>query len=130
MNEIITVPAAEYRERMLALRGEGFDFLESFTGMDWGDALGVVCHLEATSTGRRIAVKTSTPDREHPELPSVCDIWKAAELNEREAFDFFGIRFVGHPDMRRLYLREDWVGHPLRKDYDASPETNPVRMSN
>ena len=41
MNEIITVPAAEYRERMLALRGEGFDFLESFTGMDWGDALGV-----------------------------------------------------------------------------------------
>ncbi|WP_300105279.1 NADH-quinone oxidoreductase subunit C [uncultured Alistipes sp.] len=130
MNEIITVPAAEYRERMLALRGEGFDFLESFTGMDWGDALGVVCHLEATSTGRRIAVKTSTPDREHPELPSVCDIWKAAELNEREAFDFFGIRFVGHPDMRRLYLRKDWVGHPLRKDYDASPETNPVRMSN
>ena len=130
MNEIITVPAAEYRERMLALRGEGFDFLESFTGMDWGDALGVGCHLEATSTGRRIAVKTSTPDREHPELPSVCDIWKAAELNEREAFDFFGIRFVGHPDMRRLYLREDWVGHPLRKDYDASPEPNPVRMSN
>ncbi len=51
-------------------------------------------------------------------LPSVCDIWKGAEFNEREVFDYFGIRFLNHPDMRRLYLRDDWVGHPLRKDYD------------
>lgn len=130
MNEIIAVPAAEYRERMQALRDEGYDFLESFTGMDWGNTLGVVCHLESTSTGARIAVKTEAVDRRQPELPSVCDIWKAAELNEREAFDFFGIRFVGHPDMRRLFLREDWAGYPLRKDYDASPEVNPVRMTN
>ena len=61
-------------------------------------------------------------------LPSVCDLWKGAEFNEREAFDYFGIRFLNHPDMRRLYLRDDWVGHPLRKDYDES--LNPLRMSN
>ncbi|MEG2240845.1 MAG: NADH-quinone oxidoreductase subunit C, partial [Alistipes sp.] len=123
MNEVIEIPVAEYRDRMLSLRNErGFDFLESFTGMDWGETLGVVCHLESTATGERIVVKTAITNREQPELPSVCDIWKAAELNEREVFDFFGIRFVNHPDMRRLYLREDWVGYPLRKDYDASEQ--------
>ncbi len=130
MSEIIAIPAAEYRARMEQLRRDGYDFLESLTGMDWGDSLGVVCHLESTATGARIAVKSSTPDREHPELPSVCDLWKGAGLNEREVYDYFGIRFVGHPDMRRLFLREDWVGYPLRKDYDASPEVNPVPTTN
>ncbi len=129
-NEIIAIPVAEYHDRMQQLRNEGYDFLESLTGMDWGDSLGVVCHLESTTTGAHIVVKTATEDREHPELPTVSDIWKAAELNEREVYGFFGVRFVGHPDMRRLFLREDWVGYPLRKDYDASPEVNPVRMTN
>ena len=61
-------------------------------------------------------------------LPSVCGIWKTAEIKEREAYDFFGIRFTGHPDMRRLYLREDWAGYPLRKDYDM--DGNPLDMEN
>ena len=91
-------------------------------------SIGVVYHVEATSTGEDVVVRTLTPERERPVLPSVCDLWKAAELNEREAFDYFGIRFLNHPDMRRLYLRDDWVGHPLRKDYD--PASNPLRMSN
>ena len=111
------------------LHSEGYDFLRSLTGMDWGeDGLGVVYHLEKTSTGENKVVKTATTNRENPELPSVCDLWKAAELNEREAYDFFGIHFIGHPDMRRLYLREDWIGHPFRKDYDES--LNPLRMTN
>ena len=114
---------------MAELRADGYDFLRSLTGMDWGEeGLGVVYHLEKTATGENKAVRTVTVHREHPELPSVCDIWKAAELNEREAYDFFGIRFIGHPDMRRLYLREDWIGHPFRKDYDES--LNPLRMTN
>ena len=111
------------------LHSEGYDFLRSLTGMDWGEeGLGVVYHLEKTSTGENKVIKTATTNRENPELPSVCDLWKAAELNEREAYDFFGIHFIGHPDMRRLYLREDWVGHPFRKDYDES--LNPLRMTN
>ncbi|MEG1622508.1 MAG: NADH-quinone oxidoreductase subunit C [Alistipes sp.] len=131
MNQIRTIPAAEYHATMQALRdNEGFDFLESFTGMDFGDALGVICHLESTVTGAHLVVKTMTESREQPELASVCDLWKGAELNEREAFDFFGIRFVNHPDMRRLYLRDEWVGYPLRKDYNASKELNPLRMAN
>ena len=89
--------------------------------MDWGlpqegDAegtlrgLGVVYHLESTVSGERVVVKTSTLDREHPELPTVTDLWKGAELPEREVYDFFGIVFTGHPDMRRLFLRNDWNG--------------------
>ena len=73
-------------------------------------------------------LRTLTPSREKCGLPSVCDLWKAAELNEREVFDYFGIGFLSHPDMRRLFLRDDWVGHPLRKDYD--PGLNPLRMTN
>ena len=111
------------------LHAEGFDFLRSLTGMDWGEeGLGAVYHIESTATGENIVLRTVTPDRERPVLPSVCDVWRAAELNEREVFDYFGVRFLNHPDMRRLYLRDDWVGYPLRKDYD--PSLNPLRMSN
>lgn len=108
-----------------------FDFLRSLTGMDWGEeGLGVVYHLESTTYGYLLVVKTRAPRVEYPEIPTVSDIWKAAELNEREVYDFFGIGFTGHPDMRRLYLREDWVGYPLLKDFDESKEVNPLRMSN
>ena len=126
----MTIIEPEKIHKVLAdLRSEGYDFLRSLTGMDWGEeGLGVVYHLEKTSTGENTVVKTATTNRENPELPSVCDLWKAAEFNEREAYDFFGIHFIGHPDMRRLYLREDWVVHPFRKDYDES--LNPLRMTN
>ena len=131
----------QLHEEMRRLRDEEkMDFLESLTGMDWGvpdekDAegtlrgLGVVYHLESTGSGKRVVVKTSTLDRLHPELPSMTDLWKGAELPEREVYDFFGILFVGHPDMRRLFLRNDWVGYPLRKDNDPQKE-NPLRMTN
>ena len=126
---MFTVPVEKFHALAARLRAEGFDFLRSLTGMDWGEeGFGVVYHLEATSTGENVVVRTLTPERERPVLPSVCDLWKAAELNEREAFDYFGIRFLNHPDMRRLFLRDDWVGYPLRKDYD--PGLNPLRMTN
>lgn len=107
-----------------------FDFLRSLTGMDWGEeGLGVIYHLESTTFGYQLVMKTVT-SREYATIPSVSDIWKAAEMNEREVYDYLGIGFTGHPDMRRLFLRDDWVGHPLRKDYDESREINPLRMSN
>ena len=126
---MITIEPEKIHKALSDLRAEGFDFLRSLTGMDWGEeGLGVVYHLEKTATGENKVIKTSTTHRENPELPSVCDLWKGAEFNEREVYDFFGIHFIGHPDMRRLYLREDWVGHPLCKDYDES--LNPLRMTN
>lgn len=111
------------------LRADGYDYLRSLTGMDWRDeGLGVVYQLEKTTTGENIVIKTATKYKNNPELSSVCDLWKAAEFNEREVYDFFGIHFIGHPDMRRLYLREDWIGYPLRKDYEEN--INSLRMTN
>ena len=126
---MITIEPEKIHQELAELRKAGYDFLRSLTGMDWGEeGLGVVYHLENANTGENKVIRTATTNRENPELPSVCDIWKAAEFNEREAYDYFGIHFIGHPDMRRLYLREDWVGHPFRKDYDES--LNPLRMTN
>ncbi|KAA6337741.1 NADH-quinone oxidoreductase subunit C/D [termite gut metagenome] len=129
MNEIKEIAAKDFHEEALKLRRDKhLDFLENLIGMDWGETLGVIYYLESTVTKERMVIKISTPDRENPELPSVCDIWKAAGLKEREVYDFFGIRFINHPDMRRLYLRNDWVGYPLRKDDDPTDDRNPLRL--
>lgn len=123
-------PATLHNEMKRLHDEEKMDFLECLTGVDWQEeGLGVVYNLESTSTGKRVCLKTATTDRENPILPSVCDLWDIANIYEREVFDFLGIKFVGHPDMRRIYLREDWVGYPLRKD-DAPLKENPLRMTN
>ena len=134
--ELLTVTVSPLSFHSLALflkenDGLSFDFLRSLTGVDWGEkGLGVIYQLESTLHKHSLIVQTATTDRENPELPSVYDIWRAAELNEREVYDFFGIYFTNHPDMRRLFLRDDWIGFPLRKDFNVSEENNPLRMTN
>jgi len=94
-----------------------FDYLFCLSGMDWGTELGVVYHLTSTSLNHMVELKVKTTDREHPEFNTVSDLWKTADFFEREVWDLFGIRFKGHPDLRRFFLDESWAGHPLRKDY-------------
>ena len=107
--------------------GLEFDVLSAVVGMDWQDSLGVIYYLTSTSRNWEvIAVKVSVPDRKNPMIHSVSDLWKVANFQEREVYDFYGIKFINHPDMRRFFLRNDWNGHPLRKDYDADPKLNPV----
>ena len=105
-----------------------FDYMEDLIGMDFGEKLGVIYRLYSTVNGHRIILVCQAANREKPELPSMTPYWAIANFYEREVFDFFGIHFVGHPDMRRLFLRNDWTGYPLRKDYDTSPEANPVKL--
>lgn len=127
----VTVPVTAFHELAYRLRTDEdllFDYLVCMTGMDWGETLGVVYHLSSTRYGYQIVLKIETSDRENPELPSVSDIWATANLNEREVLDFYGIHFINHPDMRHLFLRNDWVGYPFRKDYNEDPEINPVRL--
>lgn len=127
----VTVPQSAFHALAERLKNDPdcrFDFLVCLTGMDWGDSLGVMYHLRSTETGNEIVLRTETSDRNSPELVSVSDLWATANLNEREVFDFFGIRFINHPDMRRLFLRNDWVGYPFRKDYDADSAVNPIRL--
>ena len=66
---------------------------------------------------KKLVVKVDAPERETTHRPFVVDIWPTANFHEREAWDLMGIVFEGHPDLRRILMREDWVGHPLRKDY-------------
>lgn len=94
-----------------------FDYLFCLSGVDYGDALGVVYHLESLKHRHCVVVKCKTSNRENPVIPTVCDIWRTAEFLEREVYDLLGIDFTNHPDMRRLFLEDNWVGHPLRKDY-------------
>lgn len=104
-----------------------FDVLSAVVGMDWKDSLGVVYYLTSTSHNwEMISVKVAVTDRENPMIHSVSDLWKVANFQEREVFDFYGIKFINHTDMRRMFLRNDWKGFPLRKDYDANPALNPI----
>jgi len=94
-----------------------FDYLFCLSGVDYDPELGVVYHLESTTHRHILVVKVKTSDRENPTFDSVCDIWRTAEFHEREVFDFFGIKFNNHPNLKRLFLTDEWVGFPLRKDY-------------
>jgi len=116
----ITVKPEHLHQLGLQLKSNketSFDFLFCVTGMDWGTDLGVVYHLESTTHRHQLVVKVKTSDRENPTFDSVCDIWYTAEFHEMEVFDFFGIKFNNHPNLKRLFMPKDWVGFPLRKDY-------------
>ena len=131
-DNIIPVKAEELYNEASRLRydeAQPMDYLRDIVGMDWGEeGLGALYYMECTATGERRVLKAVAADRENAFLPSVCSLWKTAVIKEREVFDFFGIRFTGNPDMRRLFLREDWKGYPLRKDYDM--DSNPLNMEN
>lgn len=116
----ISVQPADLHQLMTQLKSNSdtsFDYLFCLSGVDWGKELGVVYHLESTTHRHIIVVKVKTEDRETPVFDSVYDIWKTAEFHECEVFDFFGIKFNNHPNLKRLFLTEDWDGFPLRKDY-------------
>jgi NADH:ubiquinone oxidoreductase subunit C len=93
-----------------------FDFLFCLTGVDYGVDLGVIYHLRSTKHEHTLVLKTRISDREKPQIDSVVDLWKTADLNEREVYDLLGIKFTNHPDLRRLFL-DATRGFPLRKDY-------------
>lgn len=116
----VWVSPEELHQFMTLLKNDSetrFDLLFCQTGVDWGKELGVVFHLESTFYRHILAVKSKTADRENPKIPSVSDIWATAEFHEREIFDFFGIHFINHPNLKRIFLTEEWSGFPLRKDY-------------
>lgn len=100
----------------------GFDFLCDVAGIDYlhyagaTDRYGVVYALTNLTTGERVFVKAMANDPE-PALPSVVSLWRAADWMEREVYDMFGVRFDGHPDLRRILMPTEFTSHPLRKDY-------------
>lgn len=95
-----------------------FSCLADLAGVDYPDRdyrFEVVYHLYSLARNHRLCLKVSVAENEA--VPSVTSIWKGASFMEREAYDLLGIQFEGHHDLRRIYMPQDWEGHPLRKDY-------------
>lgn len=123
-----------------------FNFLNCITGVDyletdpkkaakadWEPHLQVIYHLSSIPQKHTLVLKVKIPrwkdgvEGEIPELPTVSHVWRTADWHEREVFDLMGVRFVGHPDLRRILCPEDWIGHPLRKDYEMPLEYHGIR---
>ena len=124
----------------------GFDYLNSVTAVDyffadekkaakapWEPHIEVVYHLTNMSTRLPLTFKVALPrwramtPGELPQCPSVAGLWSTADWHEREAYDLLGIEFTGHPNLVRILCPEDWVGHPLRKDYEMPLEYHGIR---
>ena len=101
--------------------GIELDFLEDLTAVDWPkrNAIEVVYHLVSYRHRHVFKMKVEA-DRAAPMVPTVEVVWKTANWFEREVYDLFGVDFPGHPDLRRIMLPDDWIGHPLRKDYQEA----------
>lgn len=128
----IEVAAGDWLEVAQRLRDEpglAFDMLIDLAGVDYsaykdgtwqGRRFAVVLHLLSVTKNHRLRVRTFCPDDDFPQLPSLVEVWPAANWFEREAFDLFGIVFEGHPDLRRLLTDYGFIGHPFRKDFPLS----------
>ncbi len=114
---VIGVGREKLLETASELRALGFDRLGMVTAVDRDEFFVMVYRLQSRSLSTAIFVKTKVP-RDDTRVDSLCGIWPAANWQEREVFDLFGITFDGHPDLRRIMLPDDFEGHPLRKDYD------------
>ena len=98
------------------------NYLFCLTCVDWKTHLTMVYHLSSTDHRQVVVIKANL-DRNNPEIETVCNIWRTAEFHEREVFEMFGVRFLNHPDLRRLILTDDFEGWPMRKDFE-----DPVNM--
>ncbi len=129
---VVTVDDDHWHALAKALHDDpelAYTYLVTVVGMDWIENLGAIYYVMNTDADRILGVKIlAKGTREQPVITSAADIWEVATVYEREVYDFYGIIFLNNPDMRRLFLNIDWVGYPLRKDYDSDPELNPVSV--
>lgn len=94
----------------------GFDYLMCLSSVDYKDRFALVYHFYSFKSKDKLCLKVFL-GRDNPVIKSITNIWPAANWQEREAYDMMGINFIGHPDLRRILLPDDWLGYPLRKDY-------------
>jgi NADH-quinone oxidoreductase subunit C len=124
---VLVVPVARWVEAArFAQETLGCRYFCHLTAVDWkADGFDVVCRLENLQTGLGLTLKTRLG--RDAACPSLTDLYRGASWMERECYDLFGIRFDGHPDLRRILLPQDWEGHPLRKDYAVDTPHPPYR---
>ncbi|MBC8151965.1 MAG: NADH-quinone oxidoreductase subunit C [Bacteroidetes bacterium] len=130
----LTVPTDRLVEVCQFLRDDErlfFDLLACITAIDNGpdaNTMDVFYNLTSIPYERNLGLKVVVP-RDKPVLPSVSGVWRTADWHEREAFDLVGIEFANHPDLRRILLPTDWVGHPLRVDYQEMAEYHGIKTT-
>ncbi len=129
-DEWITVPAPQVREALIALKDDGYQLLVFLTCVDhlvdrskvqWPGRYELVYQLRDMEKLRDIRVRAFI-DGDPPEIDSASDIFPPANWDERETYDLFGVVFKGHPELTRILMPDDWVGHPLRRDYPVGGE--------
>ena len=125
----LAVSAAQLPEVSTFLRDDpalAFDYLRLITAADLGDSLASIYHLYSYKHQHEVVLRV-TVDRSSPAVPSLSNIWPAADWLEREAYDMLGIVYEGHPELTRILLPLDWEGYPLRKDYEQPEEYHGIK---
>jgi NADH-quinone oxidoreductase subunit C len=131
MNEVQEIEINEYHEYVKSLFDEGYEMMVDLTAVDWfrkkEPRFEVIVNLLSLSKNLRKTIKVQVQD-DTLTIPSITDIYPGANFYEREVFDMFGIIFENHPELTRILMPDDWVGHPLRKDYGSG--RIPVQFKN
>ena len=131
MNEVQHIEVNEYHDHIKSLLEEGYEMMMDLTAVDWfrkkEPRFEVVINLLSLTKNLRKTIKVQVPD-ENLTIPSITDIYPGANFYEREVFDMFGIIFENHPQLTRILMPDDWIGHPLRKDYGSG--RIPVQFKN
>ncbi len=96
---------------------EKYDYLIDVTAADFKENFMMYYHLSSYSDNNKLLVVKVNIPKDNPEIHSVCSLWSSADWMEREVFDMFGIMFLNHPNLKRILLPDDFIGHPMRKDY-------------
>ncbi len=115
----LTIARDDIRQAAKVVRDAGYNFLEDVTAVDWYPVeprFQISYHIVSHGMKKRIRLRAFVPS-DDPVIDSVTHDWPSANFYEREVYDLFGVRFAGHPNLRRIMLPDEWEGHPLRKDY-------------
>ena len=130
MKENLNISIEDYFQKVEELKNDGYEMMVDLTAIDWfrkkEPRFEVVVNLLSVSKNKRISIKVKLNDE--LTIPSITSLYPSANFYEREVFDMFGINFENHPDLTRILMPDDWVGHPLRKDYGAG--RIPVQFKN
>jgi NADH-quinone oxidoreductase subunit C len=130
-SEVINVNAEEYKEVITNIKKDGYEMMVDLTAVDWyrkkEPRFELVVQFLSVSKNSRKTVKVKIND-ENLNIQTITDLYPGANFYEREVFDMFGIEFENHPDMTRILMPDDWVGHPLRKNYGSG--RIPVQFKN
>ena len=130
-SEVLNVNAEEYKEVITNIKNDGYEMMVDLTAVDWyrkkEPRFELVVQFLSISKNSRKTVKVKIND-ENLNIQTITDLYPGANFYEREVFDMFGIEFENHPDMTRILMPDDWVGHPLRKNYGSG--RIPVQFKN